>query len=77
MTVGSHVVISVRDDGIGIADEDLSSVFEPGWTLSEGTDGGAGLGLALARRLVTSGGGSIEAVRCRSGAHLRLELPAG
>jgi signal transduction histidine kinase len=47
-----HVRVVLADDGPGVAAEDRECVFQPGWR-GEPADGhaGAGLGLALARRL--------------------------
>src|SRR5205814_3734213 len=46
----------VADDGRGIPDDALPRVFEPTFST---TSSGAGLGLAIARRLVESWGGAI------------------
>jgi two-component system, NtrC family, sensor kinase len=53
-----HVVIRVRDDGVGIAPELLGRVFEPLVTTKRG-QGGTGLGLALAQRLLRACDGQI------------------
>jgi signal transduction histidine kinase len=50
------IVVAVRDDGEGIAAADLPRVFEPRFST---TTSGAGLGLAICKRLVESWGGRI------------------
>ncbi|MFO7286336.1 MAG: PAS domain-containing protein [Gammaproteobacteria bacterium] len=60
---GDMARISVIDNGIGIDPEDLPRVFE---MFSRGPEhrgqiGGLGIGLALARRLATMHGGTVEA----------------
>ena len=55
---GGRVAVCVEDDGIGIAPEDLPYVFEPFFTTHTGA-GGAGLGLAICRNIVTTLGGTI------------------
>ena len=54
--------VEVRDEGIGIAPADLPRLFTPFSQLSQGlakTHGGAGLGLALVRRIVEAQGGLV------------------
>jgi len=66
-------VISVSDEGNGIAPENLSNIFRPFFT----TKGhGTGLGLSLARRMVESHGGSITvASEVGSGTEFAVRLP--
>jgi PAS domain S-box-containing protein len=58
------IVLTVRDSGDGIAEADMSHVFEPFWTtrgsLAGGTGGALGLGLTVVRGLVLAAGGTIE-----------------
>jgi signal transduction histidine kinase len=67
----ADVVFCVQDDGDGIEEASAESLFEPG---SSGA-GGAGLGLALARRLARSCGGEVSAVASREGGRFLLRLP--
>jgi signal transduction histidine kinase len=59
------VLFEVRDSGCGIAAEHLPNVFErfyradPSRTRSTG---GAGIGLAVVKQLVTAHGGSVDVV---------------
>jgi PAS domain S-box-containing protein len=61
---GSDVVVSVQDSGIGIAPEmmpRLFTLFAQAGTALERSEGGLGIGLALAQGLLALHGGSIEA----------------
>ena len=61
---GGEVIASVKDSGIGITPENLSTIFELFFqedrSLERG-NGGLGIGLSLVRRLVELHGGTIEA----------------
>ncbi|MDX6621969.1 MAG: hypothetical protein QOK36_4355 [Gaiellales bacterium] len=59
---GTTAVITIVDDGAGIAPADLERIFQPGVRIvPRDGDGSAGLGLTLAQRLATAAGGSIGA----------------
>lgn len=61
---GNEVAISVTDTGTGIPEAMLKSIFELFTQLPRSlarSDGGLGVGLTLARRIVEMHGGSIEA----------------
>jgi signal transduction histidine kinase len=75
---GGAVSFTVTDDGPGLPPEHAEHVFQPGWR-AEPDDGhdGAGLGLALARRLATAAGGGITAVPGEAGGRFTVDLPAG
>jgi two-component system, OmpR family, sensor kinase len=62
---GRRVVLIVEDDGPGVAPESVEEIFR-----------GAGLGLALARRLAGSVGGRVTAVATGHG-RFELDLPSG
>jgi signal transduction histidine kinase len=70
-----QALLEVTDDGPGIAPEDLPYVFERFYKSTD--SGGMGLGLAIARHLVSAHGGSIEAHRASGhGTTIRILLPA-
>lgn len=73
------VVIDVDDDGPGIPDERLASVFEPfvrGDDSRSAETGGAGLGLSIARSIIRGHGGTIDlANREGGGLRARVRLP--
>ena len=74
----SHVVVRVRDSGIGIPPEMLSRIFEMFTQVARSVErsyGGLGLGLTLVRRLVEMHGGSVEARSDESGSEFIVRLP--
>jgi signal transduction histidine kinase/DNA-binding response OmpR family regulator len=78
---GANVVFRVRDTGIGIPGELLSSIFEP-FTQIDRTlarsQGGLGIGLTLVRRLVEMQGGRVFASSDGpdQGSEFMVSLPA-
>jgi CheY-like chemotaxis protein len=59
-----RAIVSVKDDGIGIASDQLPHVFEMFYQVDgslERSQAGLGIGLTLTRRLVELHGGTIEA----------------
>jgi signal transduction histidine kinase len=70
--------ISVTDDGPGVAPAAREAVFEPG-RRGDPDDGhdGAGLGLALARRLARTAGGDVVLAGTGPGAVFNVLLPPG
>jgi two-component system, OmpR family, sensor histidine kinase KdpD len=77
---GSEIVVTVKDDGPGVAPEYQDRVFERFFRVErEGSNvAGAGLGLAICKRFVELHGGRIELEsRPGQGAAFRFTLPLG
>jgi signal transduction histidine kinase len=56
---GDGVRFSVSDTGVGIDPADLPHVFDRFWQAKRSREGGAGLGLAIARGIVAAHGGEM------------------
>ncbi|MGZ5434069.1 MAG: sensor histidine kinase, partial [Thermoanaerobaculia bacterium] len=76
-----HVIIEVRDHGIGIPASDLTKIFEPYFRAQFSdtiTRRGAGLGLTLVQQIVASHGGKVEVESVAGGGStFRLLFPRG
>jgi signal transduction histidine kinase len=78
-THGSDVELVVSDDGDGIPPADRDRVFERFTRLDNArarSQGGAGLGLAIAKEIVDSHGGTIAVVDSRQGTRIAVRLPS-
>jgi two-component system sensor histidine kinase EvgS len=77
---GQQLVIEILDTGRGMSALDQQRLFEPFEQISQGparTQEGAGLGLAITKRLMTLLGGSIEVTSdLGKGTQVSLKLPA-
>ena len=70
----THAVVSIADDGPGIPDAELDRIFERFTRLDDSRNrsdgGGAGLGLAITKQIVTAHNGTITATNPTSGGAL-------
>ena len=74
--IGDAVAIDVVDDGPGISSGGRAMIFEKFARLSDAkAAGGAGLGLAICREIMTVLGGTIEYLPGQGGAAFRIALP--
>lgn len=76
---GAAIAYLIEDDGPGVTPSELEAIFEPGTRgrAAESANGhaGAGLGLALARRLARSASGDVHAL-AEGGGCFVVSLPA-
>lgn len=77
-TAAESVWFTVADTGPGIDAEDLPSIFHPLYRghLGRETTDGAGLGLAIAQRILVAHGGTLEAANRAEGAVFTATVPA-
>jgi len=74
-----RAVLSVRDYGPGVPEEDLNRIFDPFYRVNSDRDrstGGVGLGLAIARRAVELHSGTLRARNALPGLMVEMDLPA-
>lgn len=70
---GGNAVIEVRDQGMGISEENLEKIFDPFFTTKES---GTGLGLPVAHQIAARQGGVLSAAKNPDqGMTFSLEIP--
>ena len=70
-----EVIVGVRDDGVGIAPEDLDGIFQP---FRGGFRGGTGLGLSIVHRIASDYGGEVRVASEKgNGTSVEVALPVG
>jgi signal transduction histidine kinase len=73
--VDARVVVTVWDTGKGMSDDERARVFEPFYSTKQE---GSGLGLTVAKRIVTAHRGTIDVESAPgAGTRVRIALPAG
>ena len=69
------IAIEISDDGIGIPEENLEKIYDPGFT-TKGAGVGTGLGLSSSYKIIENHGGKIVAEsHVDIGTTFRIELP--
>jgi signal transduction histidine kinase len=71
----SRVFVSIVDDGGGVPDADLARIFDVGYQADPARQGGAGLGLAIAKGLADAHRGELSVANENGGARFTLRLP--
>jgi len=67
-----EVMIEFSDTGVGIAEQNITKIFEPFFSTKESGDG-TGLGLSISYRIVQNHGGRIE-VESQPGSGTRFKV---
>ena len=76
---GPHIAVSVRDYGCGVPDDMKERIFEPFFRVDDSrqfSTGGAGLGLAMVKRIMNAHDGAIEVEDAQPGLRMTLLFPA-
>ena len=75
---GDNILVSVRDEGMGISKKDLKKIFDRFFRCDESrSKTGCGLGLSLVRAVAIAHGGNIDVTSTPgNGSEFRIILPA-
>jgi len=71
---GGNVKVVIGDTGVGIPQEHLSKIFDPGFT-AKGVGLGTGLGLSICYKIVQDHNGKIEVESSSAGTIFTITLP--
>jgi len=71
---GDRVKIAISDTGVGIPPENLSKVFDPGFT-TKGVGLGTGLGLSICYKIIQDHRGTIAAESSKQGTTFTISIP--
>ncbi|RYG17132.1 MAG: ATP-binding protein, partial [Caulobacteraceae bacterium] len=69
-----RLVVTLADNGPGVAPADAGRVFEPFFTTRRG-EGGAGLGLSIARALLAANDATLDLLPTTEGAVFEVVMP--
>ncbi|MBN1383793.1 MAG: GAF domain-containing protein [Elusimicrobia bacterium] len=76
---GDNIILNIEDNGVGIALSEKQKIFENFYQIEESFTGqveGSGLGLPLARRIISAHGGSIDvASKVGKGSKFIIKIP--
>jgi signal transduction histidine kinase len=74
-SAGAELVLSIKDNGVGIGADDLPKIFTAFYTTKD-VGHGMGMGLTIARRVVASLGGAIQvSSRVGAGTEVVVRIP--
>ncbi|MGL6315163.1 ATP-binding protein [Vibrio sp. WXL103] len=72
-TKDNTAIIAVKDNGLGIPNHLLESIFEP--FVTKGKSNGTGIGLAISRQFVEKNHGQLEVISSAQGSEFLLSFP--
>lgn len=72
--MSDRLVVTLTDNGPGVAPADAGRVFEPFFTTRRG-EGGAGLGLSIARALLAANDATLDLLPTAEGSVFELVMP--